>query len=52
MRAEEGREEGEGMWMKQQTTKNISLISGGKKRALNSERMGEGENCPAELFVS
>lgn len=23
--------------------KNISLISGGKKKALHSERMGEGE---------
>lgn len=44
MRAEEGRKRGgRGNVDGTANHKNISLISGGKKKALNSERMGVGE---------
>lgn len=44
MRAEEGRKRGgSGNVDGTANHKNISLISGGKKKALSSERMGVGE---------
>lgn len=50
MRAEEGRKRGgSGNVDGTANHKNISLISGGKKKALSSENGSEG-SCTAELF--